>query len=403
MSGLARLGCAVALSLGIAAAAPAQQPARASGIVAIGDNAVPLELRTAGDLAVMTVTLPDGRSVPFRSIATVDDAVAILADQRLAFAWPTLLDWAGADLTGLRERALAHAAQADAIGVVNALPRSQAERFAGDAGVTATLQHARALVQSGHRDEALALLRQRIAESHAADVSQHRDGFGTVLFTVRLASTLFDAGEDDAALATLDPIAKDDGIAATYRLNIDVNRALLLARSGHYDQALTLITASLRTFRSDQLPTDGQIIHIPDSEANFAWIEACALDGLGRHAEASARMAQIAPRADQGPLSSTTQDARLSGFLCMHDAAGLARETAADLATAPPGGEIFAKLQPLDASRPADQETVRRSLAEPILVANLPSKARLLPAVLQLAVAGWRSSAATLDAGPVRR
>lgn len=396
----------VAAALGVVAfaqpAAAQQPPARASGIVAIGDNAVPLELRTAGDLAVMTVTLPDGRSAPYRAVATVDDAVEILADQRLAFAWPALLAWAGADLTALRDRALARAEQGDAIGVATASPRSQSERFAGDDAVTATLQHARALVRAGREGEAVALLRRRIAESHAADLSQHRDGFGTALFTIRLASILFDAGDEAAALATLDALSGDASIAPHYRLNIDVNRALLLAQAGRYAQALALINASLKTFRGDLPAADNQAIKIPDSEANFAWIEACALDGLGRHDEARARLAQIAPQVEGGTLTSTTQSARLSGFLCMHDAAGLAREIAADLAVAPPGGEIFARLQPLGWSRPVDQETIRRALAEPILVANLPSKARLLPPALQPAVAGWRA-ATGLDAGAARR
>lgn len=383
-------------------AAPAQQaPARASGIIAAGDNAISLELRTAGDTAVLFAILPDGHSIPYRRIDTVDDAVAMLADQRLAFAWPTLLAWAGPDLTALRDRAVAKAAQAEELGLVITAPRSTAALYSGDQGVTATLHYASTLVSSGMVDQGLALLRRRIAKARGADATQHRDGFATQLLTVRLANILFSHGDEAGGMAMLDALAKDATIAPTYRLNIDVQLAVFEAETGRSAEALALITASLKAYRGEKLPDDSEVIHVPDSEANFAWVEACALDGLNRHDEARARMAQIAPRSDRGPLSSTTQKARLWGFQCMRDAAALGREIAAQLATAPPGSEIFARLQPLDPPRRIDQETLRRALAEPILVANLPGKARLLPPALQPAVAGWRGIG--LDAGSAHR
>ena len=374
---------------------------RASRIVAVGDRAFGVQLRVSGDLAVLMVTQADGRNVPYLSIATVDDALAVLADTRLAFAWPALLAWAGPDLTGLRDRALARAKQAADLGVVAITPRSQPEQYSGSGEVTSTLQYARTLIASGRLGEGLSLLRQRVAASRAADAAGDRDGYGTQLLSVRLASEMFEHGNEKGGLAMLDALAADGSIAPEYRLNIDVNRALFYAQAGRSEQALTLITAALKAFRGEQLPVDGEAIQVPDSEANFAWIEACALDGLGRHDEARMRMAQIEGRPDQGPARSTTQKARIWGFLCMHDGRGLAREFSAQLAIAAPGADIFAIMQPLNAPRPIDQDTIRRALADPQLAGSITQGVRQLPSILQPAVAGWRPI--PLDAAEARR
>lgn len=313
-------------SSGIASAqsaAPAPTPVLTTGVVHWRRVDLPLEFSISGPSALLSARLLDGTVAPLRAVSRVGDAIAVLADQRLAFAWPALLAWVGADLGGLRDRVLARADVAAATGLAVTAPQGTSEEYAGSADVLLTLQLSSALWSAGRRDEALALLRRKIAMLPGRP-SRDDGGYTEVAFGDRLAGWQFDTGDVTGALATLDALRSDPRIEPTYRINADVNTALALARAGRAGEALALVDRTLAAFRADNGERDAEEVKIPDSEAQFAWIKACALAGLGRRANAAAVMAGIIPEADTSPTTGIPSRARISGYLYMHDASALA-------------------------------------------------------------------------------
>jgi len=85
------------------------------------------EFRIDGDHAKLRVRTPDGKITPLRNVESTDDALAILADERLAFAWPALLAWAGDDLHILRDNDVSRAERA-LHGAEKPLPVAERER-----------------------------------------------------------------------------------------------------------------------------------------------------------------------------------------------------------------------------------------------------------------------------------
>ena len=380
---------AAALSLGMMVAgtpggarAPTDVPRAAIRIDGVDATA---EFHVIGDKAVLSARLPDGSVSGIRILNDVSDALAVLADERLSFARPALLAWAGSDLSILRDAALARSRVAAAAGIVSAIPKGQNEQWTGNGPLTSTLQFSRILASSGRADEAIAILRTAIVQAPVKPDANDPRPF----LAIRLAAVLFEYGAPEAAVDLLDKASQDATNEPDLKLNIDVNLAQFLARTGHYQRALLLIDAAWKQF---QVPmADDELSSVPDSAAQFAWIKACALDGLGRHEQARALIAGISsgpPRAWEIPVPAK---ARLGAFICMHDSAGLADEFQAQLASARPGSDLFTALQPASYRFAPDAETVAAALRRPALAKAMAGRVRSLDPQFAAALRDWQA------------
>ncbi len=218
-----------------------------------------VEFHAAGDIALLTLRAPDGSVLPLRQISDVRDALAVLGDPRLSFAWRAMLEWAGNDLTLLRERALARSRMAADAGIIGSRPIGS-EQWTGDAALSAVLHYARNLVASGQRNAAIALLKNRLAQApHDAAHSYSR-----VFLTTRLANIMFDGGQTSEAISLLETAMEDRTIDAEPALNLSVNLALALARSGASQRALIEINSAWTQFDSHTLEGEDSV-KIPSS------------------------------------------------------------------------------------------------------------------------------------------
>jgi len=370
-------------------AASAQEGLKATtpfphGPVRWSDRSGEAEFHVAGDAAVLTLRLPDGNVVLLRQIGDPNDALAVLADERLRFTWPALLSWAGGDLGLLRDQSLVRARTGFEAGLPGTIAKGQAERWSGTWQLGAKLQYARALRQTGHRTEAAATLRREIGNlSHTEKAAYDR-----VFLTMRLAGMVFDT-DAASAVGLLEQLIADPATSADQRVDAEVNLAQYLVRSGDYTRTLPLIDKVWTEF-SQSDPKDQESQKLPDSEAQFAWIKACALHGLGRKADAYQLMSFI------GAVSATTSEipipsqARLRGFTCMKDANALAKEFANQLRSAPPGADLFRELQPESQGYAPDRDIVAAALLVPDLAQAVTTQVHFLSGSLTPALREWR-------------
>lgn len=378
----ARLGLAMAGLAGLAIGAPsaiAQDTPKAP--LTLNGVAGQAELHVIGDDAMLTFRAPDGQVVPLKALQSTEDTLAVLADPRLAFAEPALLAWAGPDLTRQRDRVVARARAAMAMSLPVLVGRSDAERYASSGGMAAVLQYLRTLASAGQVEQAIAEARTRLAALPAGSDDHTR-------LVTRLANLLFDNGHEEQAIAALE--AESGALAADseWRMNVDANLAALLARSGHYHRAFAIADATWRSFQASD-PDE----HVPAAETQFAWIRACALHGLGQKEKAQALMRGIGDVATELPDEMpATALARLSGYECMKDAAGLAHELAVQVAAAPPGGVVLLMLDPRSVRYAPDRQLREAAVRQPELVKAAAGKVRSLDR-FAAAASDWRQAA----------
>lgn len=386
----------IAVMVGIGAVARAQPaPSPTPGaIVAWNGTAMEVEFHASGDVALLIARGP-AATVPLMSVATVRDALRILADRRLSFAWPALLAWAGADLATLRDRALVRTRLAYEVGLVSSVARTQTEEFSGSPALTATLQYAAALREAGQRRQSLDLLRRRLAAIDAGDSDDL--AMQKVLLTVRLANNLLDDRDDAAAIALLDDIVGDVRIAPHWRLNAQVNLAQALATTGQYQRALVTIEDAWRSFGAQQ---DADL-KVPSSDANFARIKACALHGMKQPEKARAVIEGMAEEENEFTTTTSVTSARFLASVCMRDPVAAARHAAAMLRDATPAAQILAIMQPGGASRPDDRRVLAAMATDPLLRKPLAEIGRILPPQFDQALQGWPGRA--IDAPPSPR
>lgn len=344
------------------------------------------ELHILGDDAVLTFRAPDGTVTPLRAIDTPDDTLAVLADPRLTFAEPALLNWAGKDLGIQRNRMLARAKAAVQMSLPTLMPQSDAERWSGTAELAATLQYVRVLTETGKSDEAVAYLRNRLGQLPPGEPPSDDH----TRLAIRLANILFTQGHGEEAVALLEAESTALPIQSDSHVNLDINLAALAARTGHYQRALALVDIVWRSSSGSDPDKvlEGTII-VPGSEAQFAWIRACALNGLGQKDKAQKIMAAVSNVPAERPgAASSTAGARQRGFLCMKDADGLARELADELSKAPPAGDILLYLDPLNEQRDDSRVILRAALAKPVLARAMVGRVRPLTR-FAVAVSHW--------------
>ncbi|WP_156428354.1 hypothetical protein [Novosphingobium sp. FSW06-99] len=348
-----------------------------------------VEFQTNGDTAELTLLAPDGKRSQLRPVYSVDDALAILADERLSFAWPALLTWAGDDLHILRDSVLAHAERA-ADGELQPLPvagRAKLEGFSKRFRVFQ--QYISALERSGRASDAIAKTQTEIAASTSDD-----NPILTSQRQIMLAGLLFRNGSTDKAITVFEQASRDAKSNAA-RQNVNANFALILALTGQYDRALEIDDATEHDF--DKSASGFLVGHrkLPDSNAYFTAIRACALKGLGKQDQARATLATITDDADINSYQlSVPAQSRLLALACMHDAAGLATELAAQIQVAPPAGQIFLEMQPARETTPTIRETLIAAVSTDTAIKAVSGRARVLSGMLLPALHSWRDTPA---------
>lgn len=342
------------------------------------------ELHIDGDKAAVSLRTADGKLSQLREIDTVDDALAILADERLSFAWPALLAWAGDDLHILRDRALNRAVQA-ANGEVKPLPLKGRDRmYGGTKQFLAFSQYMAALERSGLAAYAITRIQARLAAPAKDDDPDVRSALQTML-----ASHLFNAGTTARAITVLMQASTQADSAAS-RVNVNVAAAKYLAQMGQYDWALKIVDGT--QYDEKQLAAGFRVLELPDSNAIFVAVRACALNGLGHTDEARTALARIVREPVTTSDLSVKAKSRLFAFACMHDAAGLANELAAQIQTAPPTAQVLLQFQPAAETVPAERATLVAALATDIATKAMAGRVRVLSGSLSSAVSAWRDA-----------
>lgn len=346
------------------------------------------EFHVVGDIAVLTVREPSGAVTPLRVISDVSDALAVLADKRLSFAWPALLTWSGADLSALRDRALARSKMAAEAGILGSMPKGQFEKWVGDDSLSAFMHYVRELKISGHQSVAISTLKQRLALTPVD--AEH--AYARVFIILRLATDIFDSGDVADSLSMMENAYNDHSLDGDYKLNINVTFAMLLVRAGQPERGLTIIEDARSQFDAEASET-ADSFKVPSSEANFAWIKACALDRMGRREEARKLIDEIDTAKAWPQEESVTSLARVYAFLCMKDDNGLAGELASQLKNAAPADDVFTMIQPESNEYGPDAAVTAAAVRRPELAAEIAARARLLSPDFRPALEDWRTEA----------
>lgn len=319
-------------------------------------------------------------------IRTVDEALAALADQRLAPMWPPISTWAGPGLEDLRDRRIAEARSIFAKGRTKDADTAIASVVRPRLRPTFLL--ADALFAGGRVTEAVDLMR-------AARAAEPKDSpwwsFHWASMSQWLAKVEDRQGRFDAALAILDaaipPLGKD-----RVKLNLEASRASVLLELNRPAEALVAIDAVQMAFEAPGSGILSGNARIKGSDRQFAWIRACALHRMGRIAEAQAAATPLHPEVepqDKRFKIDPTLKLRKQLALCSQDVAATAGIYAEMLTATPYAGEALMELQPAlkaPGLAPGFMDQVRH---HPVLAPMLAKRFRPLPDTLVPALHGW--------------
>ncbi|MGN6154432.1 MAG: hypothetical protein ACTHN4_01700 [Sphingomicrobium sp.] len=305
----------------------------------------------------------------------------------MQFLWATLIAMTGRDLEQLRTQSLAQLRDSAAQGQA-ALRSTDTQQSTVRPAVRSVLQLASMLEATGHRDEGLNLLEQQLAK-----MPLKPNGWsGIEWFSVASAhATLrWHAGDYPDAIAEYSTIEQALS-GSPYLLNATVNRAALLAESGHYQDALTTIDGAWAEFLAQ---TKGD--KVPGSERQFAWIRACALNGLGRTDEARREMRiLVEDRAPTDPdfVIPKDNDIELRAAVCMNDAETVTNLILRDLTGSPVGSKAVVWMQPaFQTPLPAWQAMFDKVRADKRVQDAVAERMRVLPPELTPALNGWANA-----------
>lgn len=227
-----------------------------------------------------------------------DEVLAALADRRLAPLWPTILDWAGPDLGHIRAQWLAAAKDKFQRPIKPALfdwmsdkEKAGQRRDAEVRSYSRYRDYARALFDGGDSARAFAVL----DEAAALPPLESDRGYESGRIWITIASLKWEMGDSAGALATIARgRAALGGDAYAFVGNLDANAAYYLVSSGQYQPALTLFERFKAARPKGTLKS---------GELEWAGIEACALSGLGRAADADKAWRRVYDAAATGSKS----------------------------------------------------------------------------------------------------
>jgi tetratricopeptide (TPR) repeat protein len=291
------------------AADPAAPYIRASAWVQTGNGGPAfVELLTNGDEAALRERTQTNANPKLQLITYPTDVVTLLADKKMQFLWEPLLDWAGGTIEFMRDRTLAKLRVAAAAGNA-AQPSSTTSESAVGPKVRSTIQLAQFLIAIGRISEADQMLAGALAHTKRSSI----EWFSLAAW---IASARWSAGDDEGAIRQYEFIESTMG-NSPYTANAKISRASLLAQSGRYNDALQLIDSTWAAWTRDNREQK-----ISGSYRQFAWIRACALEGLGRHAEARTAFQPVLQSRDtRDPhfVVESDDELTMNGFKCMKD------------------------------------------------------------------------------------
>lgn len=359
---------------------------KASGIVQTDDGPVTVELLTQrSDAALRLRSSPTAfpQIIPLTKTA---DVLQLLADKRMAFLWPSLIQWAGLTLEKMRDEQLAKLQAAAAVGISRQRPTGTGESTVR-APTRALLQLATFMIDNGRAADAERLLQQRLSTMPVQANQARWEEIEWMSVAALIASSRAARDDIDGALAEYDLIESTLG-SSPYAMNATINRAATLVRRGRYAEALAAVEPLWQQWTS--LKSDDKV---RGSERQFAWIRACALEGLGRHSEADIAFQPVLDARntrDRNFVVDSDKRLKLQGLVCMRRTAAVEQLIEDEMHNA-----LFSTglvtLQP--AYRPQrDAEFWKAIRSDPKLAPVIHERMRELPPELVPALNGWRES-----------
>lgn len=389
----ARLSWALAaLALGSALPAAAQDASGAESATLLEEVAPFIRARGtatdalgSADLALlidrddaMIVEIKGGKAIGSLPIQNVSDVLRVLADRRLDFMWPALIEWGGPDLEKLRQRAVATATKR--FQEKTALPPRTPSESSVRAPTRAVLQLADALDRAGRRGEAIALLRRNV------DQGPRRSDWGRAEYSVvvaQLARMLLVDNQIAASIAVLE-VGSQKLAKSHYALNVQITLALILAQSGAYARALEALDRTEDAFDASA-PNMAADYHLPGSDRHFAMIRSCALRGVGRADEAERELSKVLnapePR-DRSWVLLKNSTVAYHALLCTGDVERLAVFMADRLQAPGVAQWVLLELQPEYEAPAMYQRIVEAVRAHPAVKVAASQRMRVLPAEL---------------------
>lgn len=364
------------------AADPVASYVKASGWVQTNDGPIFVELLL--DDANAGVRLRSATNAdPKIQVLRPYQALEILADRRMQFLWQPLEAWAGPNLERMRDRNLAQLRTA-ADAQIPGRPPARTSESTVRPKVRAIIQLAGFLTEVGQGAEA-----ERVLQDQLNTMKVKTDGSWSAIewFSVAgtIASSRWERGDSKGAITQYELIERTLG-NSPFAVNATISKASFLAQSGRYADALSTIDALWERWNRDN-----REYKVSGSLRQFAWIRACALEGLGRHAEAEAAflpVLQASETRDHHFVIETDDTLQFRGRICMQDVGAvtammterLKNETLNDYVLAlqpayrpPRNTEFWAKIRS------------NESLTKLALV-----RMRVLPPEMSLALNGWR-------------
>lgn len=338
-----------------------------------GDRAAVLEW-PAGERYGEPRVVPLENSVPL---------LAFLADRRYEFLWAPLTDWAGADLARFRERL-----------------RRQAETLSQTSRSVGALSSAESVVSGRvadfirltaiYMDIGEALLAQAVMEKYLA-ATRPRGGnsqrsLDWVIAKARLASVLQFQGKIEESFPHYDDIQRVAG-RSVQSVNGAINHAAILAEAGRYSDALQIIDSAWAMFRKEA-GEDGLV----GSERQFAWIRACALNGLGRIDEATATYETLRESgrvSDRNFIVPSKESIEWRAHWCMRRKANLKQYLLDELRSERPTLAVLA-MQPAYKGEGEDPVLLVDMRADPEIRVAIAVRMRELPAPMLPAMNKYR-------------
>lgn len=393
MSWKLRAAVVALVIVGVASQAEAEPPKdplakyiKAAGSVPSPAGPVLVDFLTDGDLAAIRVRRPDKPQPEILGIQSLDEALALLSDRRMEFLWEPLTAWTGPDLTAMRDRMIARLRAAAAEGSAGFRPRTTGESTVRPK-IRAIVQLADYLRDCGREKEAEDLLGQQLATMRLKGDWKDLEWFEVAAL---IASSRWSRGDDQGAIEQYEFIEKSMG-DTPFALNATISRASLLVLSRRYEEALTAINSAWTRFAAYQ-KSGGSGDEVPGSDRQFAWIRACALEGLGRHIEADADMKLLSGDRewhDPDFVIASDKNLRFKALQCMGKPEPMIEALKDQVANSPITGALL-DFEPAYHRR-RYQQFWDAVMSDPELSKMVAQRMRILPSEMSDALNHWRT------------
>jgi hypothetical protein len=246
------------------------------------------------------------------------------------------------------------------------------------------IQLADFLIDNGQAAEAERMLQQQLRT-----MKVRTDGSWNAIEYFTVASWIATArnarNDVDGAIEEYEFVERALG-NSPYADNATINRASLLVQNGRFAEGLGAIDPLWVRWSKES-----REYKVVGSERQFAWIRACALAGLGRHAEAEAAFVPVLQATDtRDPhyVIESDDSLKLRGLECMKQTAGVKHLIADELQDGLSPSALLL-MQPAYRSE-RDPEFWAEVRADPLLTKLASERMRVLPPEMTPALNGWR-------------